>query len=689
MAESTFLNRGLAASASSLAAASSLSLPKLSRFRSMTPSPSSSTARPEPPNTLYKAKSIAHLPTMSTAATSPRGRSAPFDRDSDYLNTLPDPRTPSPAPPRSPSADSTHHPDLSSEVAMLSTKLINAINHQTSLDDSLQQSRQELDAARRRVAELEAQAKEHYDMLAAGLLLKKADVDATLKRMADEVTEARKQKDTSDKAKRQMDGEIEQLTSVLFEEANEMVAAARKETEATERKNAQLRSQLADTELLLASQQEQLHDLKGVMEKMSSERDETETMPHSSTAPSTPGIDTANKMGQMFDSIPMSPNASGFGDVAPDHPLRFSHLLTPVMRSDVQSYNDFAELLKTSRAVTQSHSRNSSGLALTNGNGSNSSIPSAASSSPIIPGSFSSGPTSSPRDSPYAATLPALKDNKFYKRCLVEDIEPTLRLDLAPGLSWLARRTVIGSITSGALVVEPFIPQSRFYGNAYACSLCGESRRTEAHARRHRFRTSFLRMVRDGLWRARTEDDVKGAWEESVRLRERMFWARLGGGVVPAVVTRPESPPAVQHRAEESKEDGRDSEDSRAPSLEVPRVEDPFRSRGKQQRVSIGARIIERTSSDAVNTSDRTDFAPSNLSQVEVPTTPTGADEQVYKELQDASRPQSRMTIIEPSEVVLADSQEADTRLTETKSEEFEDAVETTLSPTAVPGSFE
>jgi len=29
-------------------------------------------------------------------------------------------------------------------------------------------------------------------------------------------------------------------------------------------------------------------------------------------------------------------------------------------------------------------------------------------------------------------------------------------------------------------------------------------------------------------------DEVRGAWEECTRLRERMFWARVGGGVVPA-----------------------------------------------------------------------------------------------------------------------------------------------------------
>lgn len=492
-----------------------------------------------------------------------------------------------------------------------------------------------------------------------------------------------------------------------------MVAAARKETEATERKNAQLRSQLNDTELLLASQQEQLHDLKGVMEKMSSERDETETMPHSSTAPSTPGIDTAGRMGHMFDNIPMSPNTPGFGDVAPDHPLRFTHLVTPVMRSDVQAYSDFADLLKSSRAATQSHSRNSSGVILPNGhgsNGSNTSIPSASSSSPIIPGSFSTAVSSSPRDSPYAQNLPALKDNKFYKRCLVEDIDPTLRLDLAPGLSWLARRTVVGAITSGALMVEPFIPQSKFYGNAYACSLCGESRRSEAHARRHRFRTSedetaqryplcefclgrlratcdflgFLRMVRDGLWRARTDDDVKGAWEESVRLREKMFWARLGGGVVPVASTREQSPPEVPREADGFKDSGRDSEDSQTQSLSVPKVEDPFQSRVHQKRVSIGTKVIERPSLSGINTTKQTDFAPSNLNNVEVPTTPTEVDEQLHKELQDASRPESRMTTIEPSEGLPAGEAEAG----EANSEDFQDTQET-LPATTVPGSFE
>ncbi|KAF1344528.1 hypothetical protein BDV97DRAFT_303615, partial [Delphinella strobiligena] len=489
-----------------------------------------------------------------------RGR-AHLDSDSTYLNTLPDPRTPSPAT-RTNSTDS--HPDLSNEVAMLSTKLINAINHQTSLDDSLQQTRHELETAKRRIVDLLARSNDYASQISRGTLVKRSEMDKELKAMREELSDAQKQRVIAENGKKEMEVELENLTSALFEEANAMVAAARKESEATERKNTQLRSQLNDTELLLASQQEQLADLKGVMERMSSERDETETVPHSSTAPSTPGHDTANK---TFEPFPMSPSAPAFNETPPDQPLRFAHLITPVMRTDVQAYADFADLLKCSRAANPSHSRNSSTTHFSNSQASNSSV-SMVSSSPSIPGSFASAVAASPRESSYTSSLPPLKDNKFYKRCLVEDIEPALRLDLAPGLSWLARRTVISAIANGTFVIEPFIPQSRFYGNVYACSLCGESRRTETHARRHRFRTSeddsaqrhplcgfclgrvratcdflgFLRMVRDGLWRAKTEDDINDAWEESVRLREKMFWARLGGGVVPALSARLESP---------------------------------------------------------------------------------------------------------------------------------------------------
>ena len=161
----------------------------------MTPSPNPT--RSDSP-TLIKAKSASHLSTMKTFSTPPRGRPN-FDDDSDYLNTIPDPRTPSPNPQRtSPAEDSQDpHPDLSNEVAMLSTKLINAINYQTNLDDSLQHSRHELEAARQRIAQLEQETQQHKSMVSSGALVNKVE-----------------------KGRKEMEVELETLTSALFEEAN-------------------------------------------------------------------------------------------------------------------------------------------------------------------------------------------------------------------------------------------------------------------------------------------------------------------------------------------------------------------------------------------------------------------------------------------------------------------------------------
>jgi hypothetical protein len=466
-----------------------------------------------------------------------------------------DTRTPSPRPPQSSNDVADYQPDLSQEVSLLSTKLINAINYQTNLDDSLQHTRHELEAANRENARLRAEKKSLDDMVANGLLVRRSVMDQTVSKLRAELAKERAAREEAEKARKQTDAELESLTTALFEEANTMVAAARKDTEAVEKRNSQLRGQISDTELLLASQQEQLQDLKLTMGRMS-ERGDNDTTAGRDSIPSTPIGSSA----AMFDAMQLSPNASHISDVPPEHPLYFSQLLTPVLRSDIPAYLDFQDLLQTARKAT-GHSRGPSG---NNGSGglSSSSQTNLASSSPSLPGAFSFSTNSSPQSTSYASTAPPLKDSKFYKRSLVEDIEPTLRLDLAPGLSFLSRRTVLSSLLQGSMVVEPFMPQTKFYGPIFSCALCGESRKAEPYVRKHRFRTSeeesaqryplcdyclgrtraagdfvgFLRMVRDGHWRAENEEEQKGAWEEAVRLRERMFWARQGGGVIPNLI---------------------------------------------------------------------------------------------------------------------------------------------------------
>jgi len=470
-----------------------------------------------------------------------------------------DTRTPSPTQ-RNVSTDSitedSYKPDLSAEVAMLSTKLVNAINYQTNLDDTLQQTRHDLEQARKELAQVRAQKKQTDDMITNGVLVKKSHVDIQMAKLREELTAERAAREAAEKARKQGEGELENLTTALFEEANTMVAAARKDTEAVEKRNSQLKSQLGDTEVLLASQQEQLQDLKGVMERMERASDHD----RDPSVPSTP----VNSNTAVWDALQLSPNGMGTSDVSPDHPLHFSQLLVPVMRNDISAYTDFHELLFNAQRASP-HSRQGSNA---RNNLSSASQTNLASSSPSLPGAFSFGGYSSANNSPSSSTfggstqaIPPLKESKFYKRTLLEDLEPTLRLDLAPGLSFLSRRTVLSSLLSGSLVVEPFMPSTKFYGPIFACALCGEQRKNEPYVRKHRFRTSeedsaqryplcdyclgriraagdfvgFLRMVRDGHWRCDSEEDAKGAWDEAVRLRERMFWARLGGGVVPAM----------------------------------------------------------------------------------------------------------------------------------------------------------
>ena len=361
-----------------------------------------------------------------------------------------------------------------------------------------------------------------------------------------------------------------------------MVAAAKKdalsEREAIDRRNEQLHAQLKESETLLASHQEQLAELKKAMSELSAPRNDLEAITSHSTAPSTPAPDSQDHMNRLFDALNISSTTPGGDDIAAAPPTQFSHLISPVLRTDVPAFEDFQSLMEIARRsgppsrVTSGNYSGFTGLGLSNlGKGENSQLsgrlPSSGSTSSLSASNTYQSPSSTPnlppssntsissREYPSAGT--PLKETSFYKRTLVEDIEPTMRLDTAPGLSWLARRGVISSICDGKLIVEPMPASVRHFYQP--CSLCGEQSRNEQKTRTHRFRTNesetaqryplcdyclnrvrstcdflgFLRMVKDGHWRVDGPQAESMAWEESVRLRERMFWSRIGGGVVP------------------------------------------------------------------------------------------------------------------------------------------------------------
>ncbi|PTB70323.1 guanyl-nucleotide exchange factor [Trichoderma citrinoviride] len=574
----------------------------LSHLRSISTVPSSvddsSSYRPRPPP---KSPSVSNLPIISFAS-----KAASYF-PSHEMSTLPDPRIrtasssgngqrPSTAHPDLDRNDGdgastvSQHPGLSDEVATLSTKLINAINHQTALDDTLSATRHELETSHDRIRDLEAQLAAQREMMAGDVWIRRSTLEnerkvwqAEKKAMQQKLNEETTSRIETEKEKRKIEQELENLTTALFEEANKMVIAAKEDAQfqhdVLTKKNDQLKAQLADSESLLKSQQEQLSELKQVLETMVMERDDQ----GNNTVPSTPGLepkDEAHSVPEKPTPAPSRHNAESQSTPAP--PTSFTHLIQPVLRTDIAEYDDFIALARLSHP--RSGSRVSAGSSIggfiglggstSSAHLSNASTSSLSAFSNLNQSSNSSTPQSPNANANASATsaastpspIPQLKETRFFKRVLTEDVEPTLRLDAAPGLSWLARRTVLSAVADGSLVVEPIpappttpsflpVPKPQFY----PCALCGESRKDAEYLRNYRFRTSeadsaqryplcgyctvrvrstcqflgFLRMVKDGYWRADDAENEKAAWEESVRLREQMFWARLGGGVVP------------------------------------------------------------------------------------------------------------------------------------------------------------
>ncbi|TEA19898.1 Rab guanine nucleotide exchange factor sec2 [Colletotrichum sidae] len=530
--------------------------------------------------------SVASSPSLRPTTKSPL-------EDEGELSTLPDPRSRAMSP--ASDADATHHPDLNDEVATLSTKLINAINHQTTLDDTLTATRQELERAREQIRHLEDQNASQREMLAGDIWVRRKTAEEEKKVIVLRANHEKKLREDVEKEKKRIEQELENLTTALFEEANNMVISAkeeaRQEQEALQRKNDNLRAQLGDMEALLTSQQQQLADLKQVMEQMALEREDATT----GTAPSSPGF---SKSEFKYDDRSDGAASPLVDPASPTYPTSLTHLIQPVLRTDLGAFEDFVALTRVTRnragsRVSSGSLTGLSGLGLGMGGSTSSAHPSNASTASLS--TTGTPATSSPQTPNTPASVsstacanvgpppPALKETKFFKRVLAEDVEPTLRLDIAPGLSWLARRSVLNAMSDGSIVVEPIPANAPFASivkpQFYSCSLCGESRKDEEHLRTYRFRTSesdsaqryplckyclgrvrstcdflnFLRIVKDGHWRADDEDAERAAWEESVRLREQMFWSRIGGGVVPtshSVISGLEKSPRPSHEDE-------------------------------------------------------------------------------------------------------------------------------------------
>ncbi|KAJ7359675.1 proline-rich protein [Mycena albidolilacea] len=104
--------------------------------------------------------------------------------------------------------------------------------------------------------------------------------------------------------------------------------------------------------------------------------------------------------------------------------------------------------------------------------------------------------------SPSPPAMTTLLPMAFLARLSSEDSEPTVRLDLAPSLNWLSRRSVLAAIHTGQLTIEPMsssvllsessstnsnIPGLNSSNNNISCALCGTPifSNPDVHTHRH------------------------------------------------------------------------------------------------------------------------------------------------------------------------------------------------------------
>ncbi|CAG78756.1 hypothetical protein B0I72DRAFT_139502 [Yarrowia lipolytica] len=387
-------------------------------------------------------------------------------------------------------ASSVHIKELTQEVSSLSTRLLQAMETQSELEEELGREKRDKDRA-----------------------------NVENKELKTEVQNLRE--------------EMQELSAELFDEANNMVSDARrdaaKEVAETKKRNDQLKVQLEERDNLLESLQAQLSALKQAMQERDEEEDRLQNLGEESDEEeqedrvtqrdsihgttndgSDDGFESAaegDSDNKQHSSLPGSANASSTNvsgpppvatrprlSRAPSSRKRMTAAPTtaelnspsrPHLRQDLASFRDFIALVRQAAKQREASLESATNSASTHAAGPTSSSTSstdvaATSSNDDVPHTppTHQGPfkhdDQSPLTSIYSSYMSPqshkeppqlqLKDTRFFKKFISEDFEPTLRLDLAPGLSWLARRAVQMAILEGTIVIDPIAAVNELYG---------------------------------------------------------------------------------------------------------------------------------------------------------------------------------------------------------------------------------
>ncbi|SCU95782.1 LAFA_0G02278g1_1 [Lachancea sp. 'fantastica'] len=280
---------------------------------------------------------------------------------------------------------------VSVQVSSLSTQLIESIDKQSLLEEQLLAARKVINgqkASLEALEDLKAQLSQTRNELKAEKA-QNAKNRGLLRTAEEEKGSAQAEADRLNK-------EVEELTASLFDEANSMVADARRETHNFKVKNDKLSEQLQEKDTLLETLKIQLKNLKGVLYNLEQEQCAAQASNRNSVVANESGALSSGPLEKTMNALT--------GTLPTSDTVVFSPYLKS-LRYDLGLYNEFLKFVT------------------------------------VLPECSSIKDTTS--------------RSKLLRRLVNDEIQPMLRLDNASGVGWYVRRNLMNLMMEGMVIIEP------------------------------------------------------------------------------------------------------------------------------------------------------------------------------------------------------------------------------------------
>jgi Rab guanine nucleotide exchange factor SEC2 len=163
--------------------------------------------------------------------------------------------------------------DLVSQVTELNNKLVKSYDRVSDLEDDLHVTSSSLRASSVKISQLELERSQHLSALNNGLLVEKSHVTSELTRLMEKATEEAARRGQAESAQAAIEKDLDDVSALLFDQANTMVAEARLGRAQSDRKAEEAERALREAEDAVRLMQQELQTLQGEKEAAESRMD--------------------------------------------------------------------------------------------------------------------------------------------------------------------------------------------------------------------------------------------------------------------------------------------------------------------------------------------------------------------------------------------------------------------------------